>query len=283
MGGVWVNVGFIGTGNMGSTLIEAFVRSGALSPKQMIASNRTRDKALLLASKFPDFRVAEHNGQSAAESDILFLCVKPLEYKRVIDDIRSFVRPDQIIVSITSPVQIRHLEAALPAKIAKVIPSVTNLVLSGAVLCIYGERLTQTDREMLDRLFEHIGRPLHVREDFTRIASDLTSCGPAFLDFILQRLIDAACDVAGFHPEEAARVVSSMTLGTGKLLTEGGFVPGDIEKKVSVPGGITSEGLRLLNEEIGNVFHHLVRTTHAKYEEDLCKVEAMFNERDVGD
>lgn len=271
-----MNVGFIGTGSMGGTLIEAFLRSGALQPQQIIASNRSQGKLQRFVSKYPGFRHSQSNADTAFASDILFLCVKPLEFKPVIDDIRAVLRPEQIVVSITSPVQIEQLESALQSKIAKIIPSVTNLVCSGAVLCIYGERLTPEDRNTMDRLLGYIGQPLHIRENFTRIASDLTSCGPAFLDFFLVRFIQAAVDVAGVSPEEAARVVSEMALGTGKLLTEGGLKPGDIQQRVAVPGGITSEGLRLLDTELSEVFHHLIQTTHAKYEEDKQKVEAMF-------
>lgn len=271
-----MNVGFIGTGSMGGTLIEAFLQSGALKPQQIMASNRSQNKLQHFTAKYPGFRPSKSNADTALESDILFLCVKPLEFKPVIDDIRAVLHPEQIVVSITSPVQIIQLESVLPSKVAKIIPSVTNLVCSGAILCIYGERLTPEDRRTMDHLLGYIGQPLHIRENFTRIASDLTSCGPAFLDFFLVRFIQAAADVAGVSPEEAARVVSEMALGTGKLLTEGGLKPGDIQQKVAVPGGITSEGLRLLDAELSEVFHLLIQTTHAKYEEDKRKVETMF-------
>ncbi len=73
---------------------------------------------------------------------------------------------------------------------------------------------------------------------------------------------------------DAAR--SEMTLGTGKLLTDGGFTPAALQQRVAVPGGITEEGLRIMEKELCSVFYDLIRTTHAKYEEDLEKVEARF-------
>jgi competence protein ComER len=47
-----MNVGFIGTGTMGSLLIEAFIASGALLPTQIVISNRTFAKAQALANRF---------------------------------------------------------------------------------------------------------------------------------------------------------------------------------------------------------------------------------------
>lgn len=271
-----MRIGFIGTGSMGSILIEAFIRSGAVAPEQIAATNRTIAKAERLAVSYPGLYVARSNKEAAASADVIFLCIKPSEYKAVIDDIHSEVRPEQIVVSITSPVLVRHLEEMLRCKIAKVIPSVTNYVLSGATLCVYGNRMRPEDIELLENLLSHISAPVRIDEDYTRVSSDLSSCGPAFLSYFLQKFVQAAVDITGIPEEDATRLASEMTLGTGQLLTTGGFTPATLQKKVTVPGGITAEGLRIMENELCEVFHDLIRTTHLKYEEDVEKVEARF-------
>lgn len=50
----------------------------------------------------------------------------------------------------------------------------------------------------------------------------------------------------------------------------------ELQKRVAVPGGITAEGLRLLEDELKDVFSKLIRITHAKYYEDVAKTEAAF-------
>jgi competence protein ComER len=271
-----MKAGFIGTGSMGSILIEAFIHSGAFSPEQIIAGNRTLNKVERLAESYPGLRVARSNIEVTLECDILFLCVKPNEYKKVVDEIKQVLLPSQILVSITSPVLIKHLENLVPAKIVKMIPSITNYVLSGATLCIYGDRILPEDKELLENLLAHISTPIRVLEKYTRISSDLSSCGPAFLAYFIQKFIDAAVQETGISEEEATLLASEMLLGTGKLLTTGGFSPTSLQKRVSVPGGITAEGLRLMEAELGEMFNQLVRTTHAKYEEDIEKLENLF-------
>ncbi|MBP1156380.1 MULTISPECIES: late competence protein ComER [unclassified Paenibacillus] len=271
-----MRIGFIGTGSMGSMLIETFIRSGALNPENIVVTNRTIDKAERLAASYPGLQVARSNKEVAAQVELLFICVKPLEFKDVIDQIQASTTPDQTIVSITSPVLIRHLEAQLPCKIAKVIPSITNYVLSGATLCIYGDRMLPEDQERLENLLSYVSAPIRISEEYTRISSDLSSCGPAFLAFFVQKYIDASVSATGISEEEATRLASEMTLGTGKLLTAGGFTPDMLQQRVAVPGGITAEGLRIMEKELCSVFYDLIRTTHAKYEEDLEKVEARF-------
>ncbi|WP_169082003.1 late competence protein ComER [Paenibacillus sp. PL91] len=271
-----MNVGFIGTGTMGSLLIEAFIASGALSPAQIAVSNRTFAKAQALASRYSGMRAEYTNAGAACGCDIIFLCVKPLEFKKVVDDLKPVIRPNQMVVSITSPVLISHLEGELDCKIAKMIPSITNYVWSGASLCIYGQSIDEEDKARLENLLSNISEPLRIDESYTRIVSDLSSCGPAFISFLLEQFVDAAVEETGIGREEALRVASAMLLGTGLLLTEGGLTPADVQERVAVPGGITAKALNLLRQETDGIFNQLIRTTHDKFDEDVIKVSTAF-------
>jgi competence protein ComER len=271
-----MNVSFIGTGSMGGTLIESFVRSGALLPGQITITNRTYDKAEQLASRYPGMHAVRTNAEAVHGSNLVFLCIKPLDFKSVIDEIKASIQPEQMIVSITSPVLLAHLEEWLPCKIAKVIPSITNMMLSGASLCIYGSRLDAVDQAMLEGLFTHISDPIRIDEQYTRVVSDLSSCGPAFMAYLLQQFVNAAVLETGIDRTDAIRLAGSMLHGTGLLLTEGGMTPETLQARVSVPGGITAAALRQLDSEMSGVFERLIQTTHAKFREDLEKVDQSF-------
>ncbi|BBH21336.1 ComE operon protein 4 [Paenibacillus baekrokdamisoli] len=272
-----MNVGFIGIGSMGSLLIDAFISSGALDPNQITASNRTFAKAESLALKYTGLHAVKTNQDAASGCDIIFLCVKPHEYKTVIDELQLILEPQQILVSITSPVMLEQLEGCLPCKVAKVIPSITNYMHSGATLCMYGERMSDEDKAILNHLLSFISTPLAIDEQHTRIVSDLSSCGPAFMAYLLQRFIDAAVEETGIPREQATLVASAMFLGTGQLLTEGGMTPEALQARVAVPGGITAKALTLLESELAGVFNAVIHATHAKYQEDLDRVaEALY-------
>lgn len=271
-----MKLGFIGTGSMGSLLIDALLSSKAVRSEQIWANNRTRCKVEQLQERHPKLNAADTNLEVALKCDVIFLCIKPKEYREVIDNIRNALLPDQIIVSITSPVLVRHLEELLPCKIAKVIPSITNFAGNGPSLCIFGKRMTEQDQDQIERLLGHISCPIHIPEEFTRVSSDITSCGPAFLCYFVQQFIEAAHEETGMDKDEATRLASEMVLGTGKLLTSGGFTPETLQERVRVPGGITAEGLHLMSDEMNGLFNRLIRTTHKKYHHELDKVEAMF-------
>ncbi|EGG37151.1 late competence protein ComER [Paenibacillus sp. HGF5] len=271
-----MKVGFIGTGSMGSLLIDAFIQSGALLPEQIRVSNRSPEKPLQLAKRHPGLTVCSSNTETASQSDLLFLCIKPLEFKTVIGEIKDRLETRQIAISITSPVQLIHLESSLPCKVAKIIPSITNITGGGASLCMYGSRIKEEDRQLIESLLSYISRPLKILESHTRITSDFSSCGPAFLSLFMEKWIDAAVEMTGIDRRSLNALAGEMLLGTGKLLTEEGFSPEELQKRVAVPGGITAQALALLESNLNGLFYQLIQTTHDKYEEDLAKLDAAF-------
>ncbi|MEI7027438.1 late competence protein ComER [Paenibacillus sp. y28] len=272
-----MKVGFIGTGSMGTILIESFLRSGALEPGEIMASNRTFAKAERLAALYPGLEATRSNASIAEECDLILLCIKPLEFKSVLDEIGPRLVAKQTLISITSPVLVHVLESQTPCKVAKIIPSITNQVLSGVSLCVFGTRIHEGDRRRLEQLFSFISKPVEIREQYTRVSSDISSCGPAFLAFFLQKFAEAAAEETGLSRETAMQLVTEMALGTGLLLTSGNMSPETLQQRVSVPGGITAEGLKLLESELDHVFSKLIQVTHAKYEEDLQRLAEKFS------
>jgi len=49
-----------------------------------------------------------------------------------------------------------------------------------------------------------------------------------------------------------------------------------LRKKVHVKGGVTGEGLKVLEEEARELFHHVIQKTHAKFYEDQREVDRHF-------
>lgn len=273
-----MRIGFIGTGSMGSLLIEALLNADAVGAENMSITNRTRKKAQILGKRFPGLDVADTNRDVAQKCDWVFLCVKPTEYKAVLQDIRSVMNSNKLLISITSPVMIRHLEDHLDCKVMKMIPSITNHVHSGVTLCMFGERMTDTDKTSVEKMLAKISLPVLIPEQFARVSSDLSSCGPAFLAYFIEHFIEAAVNETGLPAEEANFLASEMVLGTGRLLTTGRyrFSPSAVRESVSVPGGITFEGLRMMEKRLDGMFEELIQATHAKYDNEKEKIETQL-------
>jgi len=269
-------VGFIGTGSMGTTLIKSFIASGTFNPKDLFIYNRTVSKASKLKEKYQFITISSSNKELLSEVDSFFICVKPLEFPKVLQEIATVVKEDQLAISITSPVLIKDLESILPCKIAKIIPSITNAVQQGSILYIPGSRMTTEEIELFVNILSNIGKPLQIEEEYTRIASDLASCSPAFIANILQHFINVANKKLGIDINIAEELVINMLCGVCSLLTKDYFNLVTLQKHVAVPKGITAKGLQLLNESIPSIVGELYTLTHEKYYKDLEEVTKAF-------
>ena len=141
---------------------------------------------------------------------------------------------------------------------------------------VAGTRLTEEDKQLLYQLMSSISQPIWIEERFTRISSDIISCGPAFLSYLLQRFIEAAVSERGIPKEQATALASCMFIGMGQLLAQERFSLTTLQERVCVPGGVTGAGLRVLENEVDDMFELLFRATHQKFEEDLHEVNEMF-------
>ncbi|WP_256760146.1 late competence protein ComER [Cohnella sp. WQ 127256] len=275
-----MKIGFIGAGSMGSLLVGAFVRAGVMQPDDIVISSRTSSKLTTLADQYPGLQIARSNRDAANGAEYLFLCVKPMDFRCVLDEISSVLTPNQIVISITSPVKISSLEELLPCKIVKIIPSVVNAVGSGASLFMWGSRLTEEDQTTLWNLFSAISQPITILEDEVRVASDLSSCGPAFLACLLEQFIDAAVMSTGMERETATSLACEMMLGTARLMLEEPCSPSELQAKVSVPGGITAAALDVLRKSTRGAFLQVLYTTHQKFADDLDRVDSSLSPRE---
>lgn len=271
-----MKIGIIGTGSMGSILIESFIESTAITPSQLIITNRTLEKASAFKEKYLDLQVAESSKDVALEADIIFVCVKPLQFHSLLKDLQPYLRKEQLLISITSPISVTQLEMLVPCKTARIIPSITNRALSGSSLVTLGTTCSQDDYELLHSLLTHISTPIIIKENITRVASDIASCGPAFFSYLVQEFIDAAVRQTEISEAEATEIASQMIVGFGKLIEKEIFTLPTLQERVSVPGGVTGEGLKVLREEIGDMFDLLFQQTHAKYREDIDKIKDQF-------
>ena len=68
-----------------------------------------------------------------------------------------------------------------------------------------------------------------------------------------------------------------MLIGLGDLLKMGYYSLPTLEEKVCVKGGITGEGIKVLESELDGVFEKVFQATHKKFNDEVEKLEKVFN------
>ena len=136
-----MEIGIIGTGNMGRILTEALVDGKAISPSSMIITNRTISKAMAIQKNYPEIKVTEEIKEIGKRADLIFICVKPHDVYQVALKLKPFLTKEKCVISITSPINVEQLESVLPCSVARVIPSITNRALSGVTLLYFWKKM----------------------------------------------------------------------------------------------------------------------------------------------
>ncbi|WP_257009817.1 late competence protein ComER [Evansella halocellulosilytica] len=273
-------VGFIGTGSMGSILIESFIEARALTPTDVTITNRTMEKALHLARSYKGMKVVSKPEQVIQQCEWIFLCVKPHQMIPLLRNVKGDLTGDHTIISITSPLLVEELECVVEGGVVRFIPSIVNRALEGPSLVTFGQQIEKEEQQQFMDFFRMISRPQIINDSITRVASDLGSCGPAFLSYLLERMIQGATEETEITNEQATNIVESMLIGYGELLRQNHFTLPTLRERVTVPGGVTGEGLKVLEKEVGKQFNYVFQRTHEKFSEDRKIIKEQLEESD---
>lgn len=284
-----MNVGIIGFGSMGRMMAEKFAASGLVSKNSLLLASRSPEK-LKDAKKWAT--VTGSNAELAASSDIVFLCLRPLDLKGVLEEIRDVLRPETLVVSLNGSVSFKNLEKSLsdtsyeaeeasgknpaPHKIAKVIPSVTAEVDRSQTLVCYNDNVTTEDKGNLKRLLSCLGDIIELPENEMGMGSELVSCMPGFIASIFDVLVRSAEEHTEIPHDQVVRMVLQTMIATGELMLKKDMSFEDVVTRVATPGGITEEGTRVVYEQFPETARVLFEKTLQKRKMTAEKAEAQF-------
>ena len=272
---VMIKVGLIGYGSMGSMLVGSLIRSGRISPEEMIVSTATKSKLPEIKRLWGDIHVAGDNGEVARRAKYIFNCVKPLQVKDVLLEIRPYITPDTNIISIAGSVPMKFIEKVSGAKVTKLTPSLTSEVLDGISLVCHSASVSAEEREYIETLLGGISTVMKVKEEDLELAAELTSCMPGFIAAIFRNLVDSAMrQESGLGRKEAEEMVMRTLYGTAKLFIEKNMGFDRMIERVATKGGITEEGVNVFDEMLPEVFDEMFRRTLAKRKVVREKVES---------
>jgi pyrroline-5-carboxylate reductase len=269
-------IGFIGYGAMGSMIIRRILYSGILDESNIVITTRTLSKLNQLQESHPLVEIAPDNATVARKSQKIFIFVNTGEVKGLIEEIKDYLTDKTHIIYISAGLTIENLEKVFPGKISKVIPTLTSEVKEGISLVAHNFRADEEDARFVEEIFKAMGEVKMVEKNQFNVGTNLTSSGPAFLSAILLKFTESALKEGYFTREEVEEMVTQTMYGTLKLLQEENMSLEEVMDLVATPGGITEEGLKVLDQGLPRVFQDLFRVTLDKYEKTETKLNREF-------
>jgi len=269
-------IGFIGLGSMGGALLKSLLEHGAFSQKDVLVSTRTKEKIKGFISNFPDVTIMDSNIALAKESRTLFICVKTGDVRNVLLEIKPHLRPDVHLITITGGLTIRNIAKIFNGKLTKIIPSITCEVGESVTLVFHNPAVTVQEASRVEKWLSSLGLVKAIDEDLFEIGADLTSCAPAFMASIFKHFVEVGLKHSRFERQDIEEMLLMTLLGTARLLQEKKFGFDELITRVATKGGITEEGLKVLDEHLPFVFDELLEATLNKHQIVKSNMDKMY-------
>ncbi len=242
-------IGFIGGGNMATSIIGGLIATGHPAEHILVAEpDQSRRDAL--AAQYGVTGLAD-NAELAAQADILVLAVKPNIMGEVLHGIAHPVRVRQpLVISIAAGLPLRFYRDALGAgpALVRAMPNTPALVRAGMTGAILDARDAGAAKRLATTVLAAVGE---VRWFETDIELDqvtaVSGSGPAYFFYLMECMQNSA-QAMGMDPDVARDLVLHTAAGAAKLALHDTASVAELRARVTSPGGTTAQALQALQD-----------------------------------
>lgn len=235
---------------MASAMVAGWVRDDPTCAGRIVLTDRGSGRASTLARGLANEHgtpvVAAGNRALVEESDLIVLCVKPIDIEDVLREISSGVTPRHVVASVAAGVQTATMENLLDDEVAviRLMPNVPVRVNSGTTVYALGSASSVLVEPSLAEV-ARLGTLVELPERLFDAATALSGSGPAFFGLVVEAFEDAAI-VSGLGAVVARELAISTMVGTAEMLTREQLSCSDLRRMVTSPGGTAATGLASL-------------------------------------
>lgn len=228
----------VGCGNMAGAMLQGWL-AGGLDPARFTVVEPS-DRAL------PGGIVRHPAMPEGGRFDAILLGVKPQMLGEVAPAVARLTA-GATILSLLAGVELATLAERFPDAAAhvRVMPNLA-VAIGKAPVALTERGLDPAGRAALIALLEPLGTPEWVDEDAFDLVTALAGSGPAFVYRFIDALAEAAATL-GLPREQADRMALATVEGAGALAAASPDTPGELADRVASPGGMTREGLNVLD------------------------------------
>lgn len=241
----------IGLGRMAQALVFPLLKSGRITPDQLLASVGTHSSAQQRTEDCPEglqiFVAGTDGAERVWDAPIQLLAIKPQRLDAVAAA-APLIHGSPLLISVLAGVTLTRLQQLFPSHLCvRAVPNTPALVGAGLTALAWGEGVSKTQRQKVVQLFSDVGEVLELPEEKLDAFLALTSSGPAFVALMTEAMADGA--VAAGLPRDLAHRLAHRTLaGTAELLDKRALHPGQLKDMVTSPAGTTIAGIRKLEQ-----------------------------------
>jgi pyrroline-5-carboxylate reductase len=234
-------VAVIGAGVMGEALIVALISSGVNSNRITISEKR-EERAQELVAKY-SIKV-EELASNVSKADAILLVVKPQDMGSVLEEIKSSINPEAVVITFAAGKTISFINNGLGTSnpVVRVMPNTPTLVGAGMAAASMGAGVTAPQRDFVLGFLGATGKVIEVSEDLQDAVTATSGSGPAYFFAFVEAMVDGAKEL-GLSHEDATTLSVQTIIGAAKLLDQSGKSATTLRENVTSPNGTTAAAL----------------------------------------
>jgi pyrroline-5-carboxylate reductase len=291
-----MKIGVIGYGNMGSMIVNNILKLNLLlDDEELIVSNRHLNKFESLIEEYPEenLNITSDNKEVATQCQKILISVETPQFKEIIEEIKPFLNENTHIIYTCAGLNFNHIKQYFDGKLSLVIPTLASTVTSnnsisslarrkGVTLVKHNSKVELQERLFVEDLFNEfsyvrrIDNPIYFNEEENNLdpsdnelemSTIISSCGPAFIANMIEKFAQTCSESSTMSKEEVEDMILKTVIGTAMLKDDQGLSNEDIINKVATKGGITQEGVDLLDKKFNKISKALIKTLLTRYDE----------------
>ena len=241
-------IGFIGAGNMGQAMAGGIVSSGIVKAENIIFSDISEEN-LKKAYKKYGVKTSNSNVLTASMADFLVLSVKPHLYQTVIEEIKDYLKPETVVITIAAGITLEKLKNMFgkDIKTVRTMPNTPAMAGEGMTAVIPNEFITENELKEVMEILNSFGKAEIIEEKLIDAVIAVSGSSPAYVYMMIEAMGDAAV-AGGMTRDKAYKFAAQAVLGSAKMVLETGIHPGELKDMVCSPGGTTIEAVAALEE-----------------------------------
>lgn len=238
------NLFLVGCGNMAGQMLARWLDCGLDLARVTVLrpSGRAVAEGVRVVTELPP---------SLPAGTTVLLGMKPYQLSDVAAGLAPLCGAETRLVSILAGTPITELRRHFPAvrDVVRAMPNLPVGIGQGVTALHADEAVSNEARADIGRLIAPLGLVEWIAEErlFNEVTA-LSGCGPAFLF----RFIDAfarAGKAIGLPADQSARMALATVQGSGNMAARASEAPAILADRVASPGGMTREGLNVLDTD----------------------------------
>lgn len=241
-------IAILGAGKMGETMIGSLLKADVVARENLVATAAHQERLEYIARKF-HIATTLKNDEAVRDSQIVLLCVKPQAVRGVLNEIRTALTENHLLISIAASVSTSFMEQILgaPIPVIRTMPNTPCLVGTGMTAICPGKYANHQDARIAQHLFSAVGKTMILDESHMDAVTGLSASGPAFIYIIIESLAEAGVKV-GLPRDVATELAAQTVLGSANMVLRTKEHPAKLKDMVTTPAGCTIDGILELEE-----------------------------------